>query len=479
MKKSYLLFLALLALNSCKDDQEQPFSSMTEKTEDDCFNIKALYSTNHTISRKQAEEIALNFVNGATKNGDGGNTLKSTNSLKVSSTIVRSGAKGIKTSKGVKQDTLGYFVNFADNNGYAYVCADDRVDAGVLALFDKGNFEGENDTLISPVYDKIDKYVSSSINEFEEKREQRIFRVEEAIKNGELDTCTSKNQTKAFSIPIDYVYGPFVKATLGQKYNDYLPYCKCDYCTKNNKKNKVVAGCLVVALAQYQAYWGDLYSSYINDWIDFSKVNRDPTPQEFMLGRTWVTETPKCQAVSYFYNQISEAGGIVETTHFHTSAKSSSIGNVKGFLKGQIRETPHALNTEKVITWLSKYKSPVFIEGKGVLTYNHIWLCDGVLAKYKFYPLAPRLEKKFCYLHYNWGWDGANNGFFLDDIFVNTGNGEWNDFGYECENSQYEDLQMWGMAPYDYETKKPRYPYSDYWVHGMEIVFEDGSIIIP
>ena len=44
---------------------------------------------------------------------------------------------------------------------------------------------------------------------------------------------------------------------------------------------------------------------------------------------------------------------------------------------------------------------------------------------------------------------------------------------------KYEDLQMWGMAPYDYETKKPRYPYTDYWIHGQTLVLNGGVIVIP
>ena len=480
MKKINLLLLALLSLGSCKDELDQPESFTSKNIEEDYFNINALYSTKHTISQKEAEEIALEFVNGPIRDGKS-NSLKSTKTLKVAGTIVRCSGNGLK-SKGQKQDTLGYFVNFADNNGYAYVCADDRVDASVLALFDNGNYKGENDTLIKPVYNMIDKYVSLSINKFEEKKEQRLFMVEQAMKNGELCTSTSKKQMKAlYAGSHDYVYGPFIKATLGQGYNDYLPYCKCSYCTTNNKRDKVVSGCLAVALAQYQAYWGDLQSKYINNkWINCGLVNRMPTASEIALGRDYITREPKCQLIRYFFNQLSEAGGIDEPTHAYTSAKSSSIANVSGFLRNAIRETPHDFNSEKIITWLSKYNSPVFIEGKGVGTFDHVWLCDGVLAKYKFYVLPTKIEKKFCYFHYNWGWDGSNNGFFLDEVFVNT-----NKVGIHYDNEsndakmKYEDLQMWGMAPYDYETKKPRYPYTDYWIHGQTLVLNGGVIVIP
>lgn len=452
-----------MALSSCKDEQEQNVASNFENQEADYVNWKVLFSKHHTISNQEAEKTAVTFL----KNFQKGKGLKNAQSFQIANSVVRRGGNGLKSSNGQCQDTLGYVFNLSDNNGYLYVCADDRADVGVVAMMDEGCYNADtesNSENVNSLMQKLDNYVSSRISEFEAKKEKRLLLVEDAIEKGTLDTVKSGLKVSGLYIP-NYMkfIEPLMRAKLGQGSAESasLPYCTCSYCTRNGKQTRVKPGCLTIAVAQCLAYYG---------YPDFRKGNTGKYYEYYALNYIEPAYAAPNKAaklkeqgefIRYIYDKIKENGGLIRSDHYSTEMKSESIDT---WLKRYyFVSNSMPFNEETMCNYLDNILTPLLIQGKGVNTQGHIWVADGYLwLKGKRYNTSKNREEPYTtyYFHYNWGWDGSCNGYFASGVFKPGSIPEG--FHYDDEsvsascNYEYTDVTYRYMYPQD--GRSPKYP---------------------
>lgn len=396
MKRIYLLPFMALGLVACSDDLEESGSVGTayslNLTEEDFlrFNLEALKSTNHTISAEQAETEALDIV----KNLKSGNGLKSATNRKVANVQVlgSSNSSGLKSKS---NDTLAYIVNFADNMGFAYVCADDRLSNNVLAFFENGNYSSDLNENLKLMLEKTEAYIKRTVRQFEVNREELALRLEQ---NKEED---GKNSLKYHYSNSNFV-GPLCNTHWGQDspYNYYCPTCKTPGCT-----NKALTGCMNTATAQIM---------YYHRW-----------PEKIVLpdGTTHYCDWDYCDK-DYFslYSYVIASNmrdiGVVYNSDYHCSNKShgggtsTSISASFGITNNKLSYSCYEENYSwSYVKFNLDCGFPILIAGSG-----HAWVVDGYFIREKRYN-SGKLKWRKTFVHNNWGWAGDCDGYFEQDCF--------------------------------------------------------------
>ncbi len=125
------LITALIGLASCEDDVSSPM----ETNETDTASAT---STSHLISKEDALNSLYDFLSEQTENG-----LKAISVIDTAEMWSVGSNAGAGTNKSLQNasqnDALVYVVNFTNENGYAILAADDRINEEVLAISDSGN----------------------------------------------------------------------------------------------------------------------------------------------------------------------------------------------------------------------------------------------------------------------------------------------------------------------------------------------------
>lgn len=444
MKRFALVLLAGLSLYACKDDlkEEQQLETKTQK-EDYC-NLEALYSTHHTISQSKAERMALNFVNQPIGKGD--KSLKNVKINTVDGTCVLKVSNSLKSSK-FGADTLAYIVNLSDNQGYVYVCADDRLTSPVIAVFDGGNFATDslkNNEEIRSTFNKIERYINNQVIDFENKKHDRLLKVEAAIKRGDLDT-TSKLQLKNASLigiihQIENVekVGPFLQTRTGQdgEYNYLLPECNNPSHVKNGSpcRRHVKTGCTLTAVAQIMTYYRYGAEGVPNfDWNSMVyNFYFEGTPEGMNSKQSQTREMHRANFMKYFYEKSKP--GIL-----YTGCNATAIDFEKG-IRPWLQRNYHISERRTYIwdnikDWFKYFNTPIYVMGSDPSEYNryvpysghHAWVMDGywTVKEHELICFTDNSVKKRTrtrdYVHHNWGWNGYNNGFILEGVYTTDG----------------------------------------------------------
>lgn len=418
MKKIYLLPLIAIGLIACNDEMaEQPKSEILEKslTEEDFerFNLEALKSSKHTISAEQAELEALKLM----ENFNSNNGLKSASSVKVANVRVVGPKHRLKSAS---NDTLAYIVNFADNHGYAYVCADNRLNSSVLAFFDKGSYSENMNPTAKFMFDKTEEYIHRTITEFEVNKE--VLEKKYGELSGTTNQRTLKSTKKVAQVK------PLLSTHWGQG-NPYNYYCpKCKSCS-----NKALTGCMNTALAQVMFYY---------KWPD--KITLD---NGIVCNLQW----EKCDKKNY-----SGADGVLAHNMMEIGKALQSVYGCKSHGGTQTyQKLSENLIAQKLkyscmdwdYTWSSTKDfidngHPMLLMGftSPSSSSGHAWVVDGYYIENHYF--FGKKTSSTTYVHNNWGYGGDNDGYFEKNCF-NSKKQESYDFG---RNSSY-------YADYSYNVK--------------------------
>lgn len=292
-------------------------------------------------------------------------------------------------------DTLVYLVNFGEDDGFAVVSANRKLNSSVFCLTEKGSINGTE-------FAEAQSYLSR-----ESVSTKSATDVEEALftEMGELFVPTmllrsllidyndgnSMIETKAGTTPAGEPSGPFLatKWHQGSPFNDLL-------INEDDSSKRYRAGCVAIACAQIMAYNEYPTNAGLN-WNSMKTVC--PASNRWNSGTTsaqthvasFVKELGKKEKIHIRYGDNGSWGladGVVRTLknyHYH------NVDKRLGFAKGDRKKVSESL--------ANNY--PVFINGGDASTLEgHAWVIDGEWGNY---------------FHCNWGWHGNWDGFYEKD----------------------------------------------------------------
>lgn len=422
MKKNIVFaFVAALVMAACSNQEtiETAPAVPTAKT-----------AQSNTRSYDEALKIAENAIgmledsNSTTRNGDKCRKID----LSDNKVIMRD-AKTRGESDG--SDSLIYVFNFENDEGFALVSASKNTD-GLLAVTEQGHCDPETPSGIDGFdmfVDMAKEYVLAGMNSgsFEE------------IKDSIIVLSTSQ-------------VGPYVTVKWGQTIAEGESY-------PNNS-----AGCANIAMAQIMSYYKyptQIKLSHNNNEIQNLNWNKMCSHDTRHYSNTCSDIVPHlsisqlCRELGVRNNSKEESG---ETTTITCSIVHNTYSDLGYSNRG---------------VWDYNYNGPYYraeldnhhlIHVTGLRPnslYGHDWVFDGYLTEncrvYSMHKIGnvwhytdysyPLVR---YYNHYNWGWYGCNNGFFLENVYQSMLSPYFDDdhVGVNKKNRDYGDaVSMLSVYP--------------------------------
>lgn len=504
MKKILILLVIVGGLFSCLD-QDTFNGHDSNKAKNSNFTdyekaiLAKVFNDRHTMSVEDAQKRAEDAMAFLFTNNVANNTLKSaTQPPKITNVQVIRKSQNLKSSQSdagydtILPDTIAYILNFGEDNGYALIAADDRIEQPVLACSDLGNVPDEiiEDETLGFILDNVGEYIVNQLETAEAKEDSImdgiIDKLETALPNEYLeeDDNSDESDLKAFRIfrkkkkkytvsvsntPITgwNIIAPTEQHLLPIEWGQGVPY-------SNNVKNKkscgtVVTGCVATAVAQIMAYWK--YPAKIdNITFDWGKLTE----------KTYISNYASGDALAR--NQVAHLmERIGEGSNMNYGCKSSGTKTYKG--RNYMRQVGYQGGSE------SKYNfntvvgsldagSPVLAKGDRTFKYikvfgkkigytknGHAWVIDGYVKKRRLMKqVITTYDRKTGkvinqqtstyyevanFIHNNWGWNGSNNGWFAEGCF-DSYNGQVSD---PTIKSYSDDFDAGESGNYKYNNK--------------------------
>lgn len=402
--KPSLLLLSLLFFAGCQ--QEYSFS------EDVPVKHSATEGNSKLSTRidyREALEIAEHGISmlesgPATRSATG---IRTIDSNKVKYLVVPA------TRNTARPDTLMYVFNFADSAGFALVAADRRADQ-LLAVTEQGCYTPGKPTG-NPGFDWYmectEAYLRSSVDDaaqpagYIRDTTDYIFKLENDDK---VETA-----------------GPFLTVKWGQD-TPYNMYCF------NADKKSCYSGCVATAIAQIMTY----HSHPSSIRLTYSGTSKTSQPLDWDTMKRHV-ETGFCGSDCTGHEMIGqllrEIGQQVKMRYGYDGSNSGAVNEdvPAGLSRLGYSSSPLSDYDFKTVAASLRKKKPVYMGGfdgdgrKG----GHAWVADGFrIETYitRTWKSIPRTEMWILdreeidirnYVHYNWGWNGLNNGYFSSSVF--------------------------------------------------------------
>lgn len=340
-----------------------------------------------------------------------------------------------------------YVFNFGDNEGFAIMSGDKRVEP-LLALAEAGSLApGE------PVKNNGMQIYLACL--------ERYYRSKTAAN----DTIDGEYDGDIIAGNWDFEYQEMVYGTCQVKWGQLSPYN--DYCPEYEGEN-MPAGCGAVAVAQLASIFKSPseYNGYKFDWDEMLKVRnindtdepddyeepkKDSTTLGGGLGGITIIPTPQDTSLNAAKRQIArliQQIGLPENMDIDYSplpyGSTTSIDkapltlrNFGYFTSGIYHEQPYPVtesNKRIVLQYVIqdlKYGYPCLVQGFRLRkddpnrTIGHLWLIHGLLTlrpKIGTNPNSnastlPAISREKYYLLCNFGWDGLYDGYYLSDVF--------------------------------------------------------------
>lgn len=443
MKNRYLGggLLALLMLTGCAKEtvvETEPPETVRMTTDEVKFLLQADGDTR--FSQQEIDRIiadAVNFLGETTPTRSGSQrTVTSIEPLKMS--------LGAATRSGeTAEEYMFYVVNFADDEGYSVIAADERIEDEIALFVGSGNLDVENvdNPGMQIVLSRLDDYAEASITRHEAWADSmRVVLSEkftpEQIEQFFAQLSNGTNETRL--VPLrptmtDWMglppIGPLIPVEWGQKgtFNDRA---------SEELGGEVYAGCAAIAVAQLMAYWkyptsyhglnlrksawteiGQWSSEY---WQRASRYKNWSGPMENAPANIQQTVA---DLIWYIGEDIGMNWGFVGIDQGSGAQMTSVMTALDQMGFSTIRYADFDLG--KVIEYVVDGK-PVMMEGYSTGG-GHGWLIDGYIHQQRSYevgiigdlgePVIEYIHEKRVYFHNNWGADGKYNGYYVVGIF--------------------------------------------------------------
>lgn len=342
------------------------------------------------ISLEQAQEELLNILSDV----DGPPTRDNISGRRI---IVDSYVREIKTDKTRTEDEnpYVYVFNFDNDEGYAIMSADTRIPS-LLALTESGNLiEGE----------EVDNpglaLFLEAMNGYVENKTYGVTGLPEIPKPGPMlnnpDTTAWQN-----IVYKENGYCP-VKWGQGSPYNKYCP-------TINGSPTYV--GCVAVATAQLMATYKypDTYNGYYFEWLGMTAKNPKVINENQIARLMQQLGLPENLNMNY---GTSGSGAYT----YDIPETLINFGYSNGGTYGSYDFTKIRNELVSGYSVIIRGNSPNEVGG-------HAWLIHGLMLRsrqIRYYSsdweiIKTEYENNW-YVLCNWGWDGKDDGYFLEGVF--------------------------------------------------------------
>lgn len=317
----------------------------------------------------------------------------------------------VKATTRSEEDTLFYVVNFADSTGFALVDANMESPAPLIAVTEQGNYTPGEVT-------------NSGFDLYMDMLSQNSTRG--ILPDVEIDSLPYPDLIIKREIEDYYTdwiaKGPYVHVKWGQD-SPYNLYCL------NTLGQTCPAGCVAIAVAQifsshchpstFTVTFNESNTNYSVNWMTMNSHIGAPT------GSGCSSICTDHQDMQYLIREIGEQVYMdYQTTQ--SGAYSFDVFNVLSHFSYNynvgLRVYAYSLAKSDLDLGRSLYMSGVRSGGA------HAWLLDGYKERSHVYRVINHYgsgESKvventitnYAYLHVNWGWNGMNNGYFLEGVF--------------------------------------------------------------
>lgn len=402
MKKILFLSLMGMALAACSNE-DLPFEDTTLPTSKVLSNI---------ISAEEAAEIATEAFNAFTENG-----AKSRAAVSMKSQVLALGRPSSR-AEGVDADTLLYVVNFDNKQGYAIVSAAVNDEYPVIGFVEEGEF------------DALESTQNPSFNYYLNVAQDHVAST--------LGGSTISGPTPAFTeryYLVDDRIAPKVQVEWGQRYPEGL-FCP----------NKI-SGCVMTAMGQILTVIKEPASiqltyderdmdSQVLNWDEICKhkhslnmyyqVSIDSHLEECEAGEdTHLAIGRLCREMGKRSNANYKDGST-------TAASMNAITCLRGMLPNFEISSLTRLNEQYANVFEDLRSGLVYMQGsRPDRSSAHAWVADGgkitgtkIVRTYTQEhnivtgePLVEVVYRTTTYFHFNWGWNGSSNGYFVAGVF--------------------------------------------------------------
>lgn len=295
---------------------------------------------------------------------------------------------------------LFYVYNKGTNAGYVIISGDDRANA-VLGYTDSGNFD----------INKIPKGLKYWLNHFSKQIKYLINKPETQSSNASSTSSSSStlNATDSVFNSGTVTVAPLLGETAWDQeapYNNLCPYMP-------STSTRCVTGCVATAMAQVMYYYkwpvtgtgSNSYTTATNKIplsLNFSETQFDWTDMTPTYGSS-STAVQQNAVATLMYNcgvSVNMDYSYPESSSYATNMASALISNFGYDSNLQIYYRDFYAQSE----WMNMIKTelnasrPVLYRGNST-DGGHIFVCDGYDSN--------------NYFHFNWGWSGQDNGFYL------------------------------------------------------------------
>lgn len=418
MRKLTLInLLAIFFLFSCQKSEIENMEDINAPIE----------SSPYKVDLNEAKNIALEFMQ-KIQNSPAASTRST--GIEVDNIEVIKVNKAATRSVGVENgmDTLIYAVNFSNNGGYALVGADRRTEP-IFGIIDSGSFS--NDSIANNP--NFAYFLNAALG-------KAIYDIKQ---NDSVKTINTRSIND-----FENVYG--TAYSLMSKWGQSSPYNQ--YCP-----NSYPTGCVATAIAQILSYFptigvvewqdGSSYGSSVLHWnqiqtdclIYGGKLDLFRTPQSANEVAHLMRYLGVALKAEYKSDGTSiESKDAINWLNTWTSIKATSL---KEYNANEIFLAAGGFSN-KIVYMRGNSGKETFLGITIRYTGGHAWVADGAFTAKR------KSDGKFVNLyHFNWGWDGAHNGYFLAAIF-------------DRNNPAINDSELPGMLSLDNAGTPGNYQYN-------------------
>ena len=379
-------------------------SCSNEELIDSDFQQPAPKQTSSIRSYEEALQIAqasIQMVDGQAQTRAASSRIISLNDSKVCLT-------GSKTRSENGNDTLMYVFNFEDNQGFAVVSAN-KATEGLIAITGSGNYNPDEPSEIDGFnlyMDLVKKYIAS--------------------RGPGLDPILPDGRD-SFAVEFNYV-GPYITVNWGQVHPEG------EFCSNG------ICGCSNTAIAQIMSYYEHPSGTPI------TYPNRDVYYQTFnwtqmkahQTGHARYDNSCSSDDIHTSIGRLCRQSGYIAGSYYAQDYTSTTLPGKKSalqFFGYNTNDWTYYSNAS--IKDTIDAGCPMIICGwdPTVSDIGHAWVMDGYMEKVSLHywishpivgsniEIAELIDTNYTYYyHFNWGWYGWNNGYFLYNVF-DTDNG--------------------------------------------------------
>lgn len=317
-------------------------------------------------------------------------------------------------------DTLMYAVNLENNNGFVLIAAPMCVKP-VLAYVQEGNYGDAN----CQTNEGFQFFLESAAEYVESEVEAAAIIIEDPnpiIPAFRYDT-----------IGVVAFNNPRVTVTWNQRWPENM------YCPNR------IAGCGPIAFAQIMSYLKQptqLTLSYPNhdvdtvtlDWVELNKhtvSTNYSNPTATQLANHYSDCATDEETHKNLARLVREIGHRVSATY----GPSSTSTYYSNFVTLALNLYPHYeiidyVSSNYLYDHILEPNKVAYVVGRDSSAGGHAWVADATMnikTTVTYYEMEEVVWTKIIaddhYIHYNWGWNGSCNGYFLEGVF-NTNEGQ-------------------------------------------------------